>query len=953
MRDTFAAFIRNGGGLVANHSVTVTSPGWAEFCEILGARGAAHRSLEERILVKLDDPSHPINRVFGGKGFEFTEDILRFDEAPSPRSKVHVLLSIDVAKTDMNQGRCTGNCVSDDGEYPLSWVRGYGKGRVFYCSLGHKPSVVLGCAPTSTLPGRHPVRLGRPEGQRQADGEAHCEEMTLVQPSSSGAARGGSASEIKRRLNMSGRRDFLKSLAGGVVAGFPTIVPSSALGRDGFIAPSDKIVMGAIGVGNMGFGDMRGFLSEPEARIVAVCDVQQARQERAETAVNTRYGDNGCKSYYDFRELLERPDIDAVMISTGERWHSLVTIAAANRGKHMLTEKPLGLSVAEFKAVREAVTRNNVTFQFGTEARAFFSYRHAVELVRNKRIGELKTIMAAANHGPTDHLNEQPKDPPPGFDYDMWLGPSPWSPYSDMRVSFAVWMFISDYGLGCLDGAWGIHEIDIAQWVADADNTGPIDVEGTCTWYTDLRDTPYEWTVEHTYANGVRLINMDMFTAKKRASQFYSLPSNGATVMFGTEGWIYASREGIVTDPPSLATEIIGPNQIQVIRTNNHRRNWLNAIRTGQQPVCPLEAAVRSQTVAQQAYISLRLGPEAALGSGCGRIHRRRGSQPHAQPADAESVAPMKRLFACLILLALAVAPFAARAAELSAEDKEKIDQALPAKAPAKPKRARRLLVLNYNVHDLGGPPLLKPSIPHGNYALMQMGLKTGAYTAVLSTDIEALRPENLKQYDALCFNNTTGVITKDQALRDSLLAFVADGKGFVAFYAGAGATFVPYPAFGRDQFPAFGEMVGGYMDGGHPWGPKQETYYIRVEDPKNPVNAVFKGQGFPTQDWVIQFRNPYSRENLHVLLSIDVEKSDYDPVRRHILPERQADKDFPMAWIKRYHKGRVYYSGFGATPPSFWNPQLLQHYLAGIQYALGDLKADDTPGARLAAKRK
>jgi uncharacterized protein len=137
LQDAFAAFIRNGGGLVANHSVSVTSQKWAEFGEILGARGAAHRSLDEKIMVKLDDPKHPLNKVFGGKGFEFAEDILRFDEAPSPRSKVHVLFSIDVAKTDMNQGRCLGNCVSEDGEYPLSWVRAYGKGRVFYCSLGH------------------------------------------------------------------------------------------------------------------------------------------------------------------------------------------------------------------------------------------------------------------------------------------------------------------------------------------------------------------------------------------------------------------------------------------------------------------------------------------------------------------------------------------------------------------------------------------------------------------------------------------------------------------------------------------------------------------------------------------------------------------------------------------------------------------------------------------------
>jgi len=265
--------------------------------------------------------------------------------------------------------------------------------------------------------------------------------------------------------------------------------------------------------------------------------------------------------------------------------------------------------VAEFKAVREAVTRNGVAFQYGTEARAIFYYRHAVELVRNKRIGELKTIMIACSYGnPSNHLYGEPKDPPPGFDYDMWLGPSPWAPYSDMRVSINAWLYISDYGLGHLDGAWGIHEIDIAQWANDSDNTAPIDVEGTGSFYTDIRDTPYEWTVEYTYANGVRLIHMDMVTARKRVPQFNLIQNNGATVMIGTEGWIHASREGIITNPPSLANERIGPDQIQVIRTNDHRRNFLNAIRTGQQPVCPLESAVRSETVAQQAYLALCLG---------------------------------------------------------------------------------------------------------------------------------------------------------------------------------------------------------------------------------------------------------------------------------------------------------------------------------------------------------
>jgi predicted dehydrogenase len=407
---------------------------------------------------------------------------------------------------------------------------------------------------------------------------------------------------------MSERRDFLKALAAGVVAGFPAIVPSSALGRDGYVAPSERIVFGSIGVGRQGSGDMKGFLAQPDVRMAAICDVQQATRERSQATVNRHYGDTQCTTYNDYRELLARSDIDAVMIATGERWHPLISIAAANHGKHMYCEKPLGLSIAECKAVRETVNRNSVSFQFGTQQRSSFNYRHAVELVRNGKIGELKTIMVGTVHGPRDKLYGIPKEPPPGFDYDLWLGPSPWAPYSDMRVSIAAWLFISDYGLGCLDGAWGVHDIDIAQWVNDADATGPIEVEGTCSFYTDIRDTPYEWTVEHKYANGVRLIHMDMVSAKKRAPEFNSMPSNGATVIFGSKGWIYVSRAGMVTNPARLATERIGPNEIRVIRSDDHKRNLLNAIRTGQRTICPVESAVRTQTVNQQAYISMSLG---------------------------------------------------------------------------------------------------------------------------------------------------------------------------------------------------------------------------------------------------------------------------------------------------------------------------------------------------------
>jgi type 1 glutamine amidotransferase len=310
----------------------------------------------------------------------------------------------------------------------------------------------------------------------------------------------------------------------------------------------------------------------------------------------------------------------------------------------------------------------------------------------------------------------------------------------------------------------------------------------------------------------------------------------------------------------------------------------------------------------------------------------------------------MIRIYACSLLLFAGLAPLACHAADLTAAEKETIDRALPVKAQVKPKRARKLLLLNVNVNDTGRRPTIEPAMIYLNYAIEMMGKRTGAYTIVFSTDVESLRPENLKQFDAICFNNTTGVITKDEELRQSLLDFVAKGKGFVAFHAGGAATFVQYPVY--DQFPAFGEMVGGYEDGGHPWSP-QDTIRIRVEDPKNPVNAAFKGQDFSIQHQAMQMRKGYSRENLRVLLSIDVEKSDYDPVKRRVLPERRVDKDFPMSWIKTYHKGRVFYTVFGHNPDVSWNAPLLQHFLAGIQYALGDLKADATPSAKPAARKK
>ncbi|MFO7957964.1 MAG: ThuA domain-containing protein [Candidatus Brocadiia bacterium] len=273
-------------------------------------------------------------------------------------------------------------------------------------------------------------------------------------------------------------------------------------------------------------------------------------------------------------------------------------------------------------------------------------------------------------------------------------------------------------------------------------------------------------------------------------------------------------------------------------------------------------------------------------------------------------------------------------------EERRQIEQAIPRTAPAAPARPRKLLVVTLNMRD-GEPRRGHRSIGHANLALELMGQATGAYETVFSNDVSLLAPDSISEFDAVCFNNTTGVLTDDPEQRRGLLDFVADGGGFVGFHAAA-ATFVQYPEYG--QFPEFGEMLGAYENGGHPWRP-DETITLKVEEPEHPVNAAFEQETFEVQDEVFQFQDPYSRSRLRVLLSIDTEKTDMDPSRR-FLPERAADGDFAMSWVRRHGEGRVFYTSLGHNKHLFWDPQLLGHFLAGIQFALGDLEADATPSA-------
>lgn len=273
---------------------------------------------------------------------------------------------------------------------------------------------------------------------------------------------------------------------------------------------------------------------------------------------------------------------------------------------------------------------------------------------------------------------------------------------------------------------------------------------------------------------------------------------------------------------------------------------------------------------------------------------------------------------------------------------RENIIAALPTQASAVPVKSRRVLV--FNLHMRNGEVMTgHPSVPCFNFAFAEMGERTGAYSVTFGSDPEMFRREFLDQFDAIIFNNTAGVLTDDPDLQWDLLDYIWEGGGFVGVHA-AGATFCQWPDY--DIFPEYGEMLGGFESGGHPWKP-HEWINLKIDDPDHPVARAFGGRNFDVSDEVFQFTEPYSRDRLRVLLSIDTTRTDMDPARR-ILPERLADGDIAISWVKSYGRGNVFYSSLGHNVHLAWDRKVLQHYLDGIQFVLGDMPASTIPSAKL-----
>lgn len=403
------------------------------------------------------------------------------------------------------------------------------------------------------------------------------------------------------------RRRFLATTATATGAALvPTLIaPSPLVGAPSPVAPSNRITLGFIGTGDHGINrNLKGFLPHADAQVVAVCDVDAKRREQARKLVDDKYAEamkqgsfKGCAIYNDFRELLARKDIDAVMISTPDHWHVIPAIMAARAGKDVICEKPLTLTVAEGRALSDAVKQHNRVFQTSSENRSqqIKVYHRMCELVRNGRIGQLKSIRVELPSGHWVKPASQEVGPPPKeLDYDLWLGQAPEAAYCEARCH---WNFrwIRDYSGGMLTD-WGAHLIDIAQWGNNSEQTGPVEIEGSGEFPKEgLYNTATKFEVHCTYANGVKL----------------DVVSNQPGIRFeGSEGWIGNSgwATPLQAEPKSILDSAIGPNETRLYTAENEHRNFLDCVKSRQPCYAPAETGHRTITIAHLGHIAMKLG---------------------------------------------------------------------------------------------------------------------------------------------------------------------------------------------------------------------------------------------------------------------------------------------------------------------------------------------------------
>jgi len=389
------------------------------------------------------------------------------------------------------------------------------------------------------------------------------------------------------------RRRFLKDVAAtGAAAAVPALVPGRVLGLDGIVAPSERILLGGIGIRNRGGFVLSTMLPQPDVRFIAIADVRADRRLAVKKMADVKNGDDQCAMYRDFRELLARNDVDAVLIATGDRWHATASMLAAEAGKDVYSEKPCAISIALAQRLAETIRRTGRVFQAGTQRRSISNFIHAIHLARTGKLGNLHTLHASIYSLIDRHewLPEQPEPDPEVLDWNMWLGPAPWRPFNQSYVD-GGWRGFYDFDSGAKLLDWGAHTLDLCQWANNADGTTPIEYEPL--------DVENDNAIACRYANGVRLI--------LRRAGWLGLGS--CPVRFeGDEGWVETGDTGrIVVSLDSLRAELPAPT-IAGTTPTTHVRDFLNCVKSRSKTAANADVMRNSHIACHAAAIAWKLG---------------------------------------------------------------------------------------------------------------------------------------------------------------------------------------------------------------------------------------------------------------------------------------------------------------------------------------------------------
>lgn len=393
------------------------------------------------------------------------------------------------------------------------------------------------------------------------------------------------------------RRRFLANSV--VASSAPWIVSSKAFAAGDAIAPSDKITLGVIGIGPRCTYDMKSILTLPDVQCVAIADVQQSRRDAGKKLVDTYYGNSDSKLYRDFRELLARDDIDAVIIATGDRWHAAASIAAAEAGKDVYSEKPCGITIADCQAISDTFGRTKRIFQAGTQRRSVPNFQQAVQLAHSGKLGKLHTLHATVYIPTLDNtwLPPQPTPDAEVCDWNLWLGPSPWRPYNEKYVK-GRWRGQYDFDSGARLLDWGAHTIDLCQWANRADDSMPVEY------------IPGPNNITCTYENGVKLV-VDFLPDPfgDRGPRWITRLGTCPVRFVGSEGSIETGDAGeLVASSKSLNKELENNKRIRGLDVTAHARNFFDCVKSRKQAVCNPTVMRRSHVACHSAANAWILG---------------------------------------------------------------------------------------------------------------------------------------------------------------------------------------------------------------------------------------------------------------------------------------------------------------------------------------------------------